>query len=275
MTQVALQPRPDSRVTPIVVVAGVLAAATAAWIVLVARMAGMDAGPGGDPGTLRWFTATWALMTAAMMLPAAAPGVSRRARAQSSRAPLSTTLFVIGYASVWIVAGLAGYSLVQAIRAAHWHALAWSAGGSYLAGAAVAAAGLYQLTPAKRRWLERCGKPALTHGIGGSLLAGVEHGRCCLACCWTLMAALYALGMMSVTWTVLITVLIVAERLLPRPAIVRGVAAALIVLGIALAAAPASMPGLTTPGMRMQGMSATAVPPHRVEARRSEPAADI
>jgi hypothetical protein len=35
--------------------AGVLAAAGAAWLVTADRMAGMDAGPGTDLGTLGWF----------------------------------------------------------------------------------------------------------------------------------------------------------------------------------------------------------------------------
>jgi len=62
------------------------------------------------------------------------------------------------------------------------------------------------------------------------------------------MAALYALGIMSVMWMAVITILIVGERLLPRSAIlVRAVAVVLIVLGIGLAAAPAAVPGLTIP----------------------------
>jgi predicted metal-binding membrane protein len=40
------------------------------------RMAGMDAGPGSDLGGPGWFAATWALMMAAMMLPAVAPMVA-------------------------------------------------------------------------------------------------------------------------------------------------------------------------------------------------------
>ena len=62
------------------------------------------------------------------------------------------------------------------------------------------------------------------------------------------MVALYALGMMSVTWMVVITVLIAAERLAPRtPVAVAAVAAVLLALGVGVAAAPASVPGLTVP----------------------------
>ncbi len=41
------------------VIAGLLAAAGLAWWWTVERMAGMDAGPGTDLGTLGWFTASW------------------------------------------------------------------------------------------------------------------------------------------------------------------------------------------------------------------------
>src|SRR2546422_8515510 len=55
--------------TTIVLVAG----AVAAWAVTVDRMRGMDAGPGTDLGGLGWHLGIWVTMTAAMMLPSAAP----------------------------------------------------------------------------------------------------------------------------------------------------------------------------------------------------------
>jgi hypothetical protein len=251
MTQLAVRPRAESYLIPTAVVAGVLTAATASWFVLTERMAGMDSGPGGDPGALGWFAGTWAVMTAAMMLPASVPAVMRVARARRAQAPAAAVLFLAGYGAVWMLAGLVGYSLVQAARGMHLGALAWSSTGRYVAGASVVAAGLYQLTDAKRRWLARCTASEF-HPPGGRLadapLAGAEHGGCCVACCWTLMAALYALGMMSITWMVVLTVLIVSERLLPRPALaVQAVAGLLVVLGVAMAASPAAVPALTIP----------------------------
>jgi predicted metal-binding membrane protein len=59
----------------LVVVGGLLAAAGVAWWSTVARMAGMDAAPGTDVGTVGWFTVTWAVMMAAMMLPSLAPAI--------------------------------------------------------------------------------------------------------------------------------------------------------------------------------------------------------
>jgi predicted metal-binding membrane protein len=46
-----------------------------AWIVTVARMRGMDDGPGTDLGGLGWYLGIWVTMMAAMMLPSVAPMV--------------------------------------------------------------------------------------------------------------------------------------------------------------------------------------------------------
>ena len=263
----------ESRVVSTGAVAAVLAAAAAGWLVLAQRMAGMDTGPGGDPGTLGWFAVSWAVMTAAMMLPASAPAVARLVRGGGAGAAAATVLFLLGYGAVWMLAGLAGYALVEAVRGGHAGALGWSSAGRYLAAATILAAAAYQLTAAKRRWLARCIDPDLPSPPGravGALRAGLEHGGCCVACCWTLMVALYALGMMSIVWMAVVTVLIVGERVLPRPALTAtAVAAVLGVLGVAVAAWPAHLPGLTIPSgshpammMRMAGPVPGAGVPH-------------
>lgn len=264
MTQLVYTPRLESRLLSSGVLAGVLAAAAVAWLVLVGRMSGMDTGPGGDPGALGWFAVTWAVMTVAMMLPAAAPAVLRLASGGPARVSAAAALFLLGYVAVWMLAGLIGYGLVQAVRGLNLGVLGWSSAGRYAAGAAIAAAGLYQLTDVKRRWLARCADPDLHLGresLIGSVRAGTEHGGCCVACCWTLMAALYALGIMSLTWMAVLTVLIAGERILPRPdRAVRAVAIVLVVIGLAVVLDPGSVPALTIPnaghammGMRMGG----------------------
>jgi predicted metal-binding membrane protein len=88
---------------------------------------------------------------------------------------------------------------------------------------------------------------------------GVVHGGWCLGCCWALMAALFALGAMSLFWMIVIALLVTVEKMLPwgRVATV-GVAVVLAALAIGVAAAPAQVPGLTVPsgggGMGMHGM---------------------
>jgi predicted metal-binding membrane protein len=254
MTAHAITPRADSRVVPAAVLAGVLAAAAAGWIVLVHRMAGMNMtppAPGGGLGSLGWFAVTWLVMTAAMMLPGSAPAVVHAARGRRSTAPATAVGFLTAYGAVWLLAGLAGYTCVEAVRALDVGALDWTSAGRYVAAAAVVAAGLYQFTPVKRRWLERCTVPDRhlpRPGASGALRAGARHGVCCVACCWTLMVALYALGIMSITWMVVLTVLIAGERLVPQRGLaVPAVAAVLTVLGMGIAVAPASVPALTIP----------------------------
>jgi predicted metal-binding membrane protein len=253
MTAYAITPQVESRLVPAAVAAAVLAAATAAWAILARRMAGMDMSPGGGAdglGSLGWFAVTWVVMTAAMMLPGSTPAVVRAVRGRR-RAAASTAAFVTAYGALWLLAGLAGYAGVQTVRALHPGALSWGSAGRYIAAATVVAAGLYQLTPVKRRWLERCVAPEpLLGGTGfrGALRAGARHGVCCVACCWTIMVALYALGFMSITWMVVATVLIAGERLVPRrPLAVAAVAVLLVAVGAGIAAAPAAVPALTIP----------------------------
>ena len=147
------------------VVAGLLVIAGLAWWSTVVRMAGMDAGPGTDLGTLGWFTGAWVVMMAAMMLPSLAPTAANYARLTSRRDP-----------SPWLV---------------------FAAGG----------------------------------------------------CSWALMAALFALGVMSLTWMGVIGALVALETLGPRPRVATSAAAALLaLLAIAILAAPHDIPGLVVPG---------------------------
>ncbi len=262
MTAHAVSSPPESRLAPVAVGAGVLAAAAAGWVVLAERMAGMDMTPptpGGDPGTFGWFAVTWVAMTAAMMLPGSAPAVIRAVRGRNAAAGTAAG-FVTAYGAVWLLAGLAGYGCVQAVRGLDVGALAWSSAGRYVAAAALLAAGLYQLTPVKRRWLDRC-TAADIHpprpGIPGAVRAGAAHGVCCVACCWTLMVALYALGIMSITWMVVLTILIAGERLVAqRGAAVVGVAAVLIVLGVGIAAGVGGIVSVPGPANSSPGHSA-------------------
>jgi predicted metal-binding membrane protein len=62
------------------------------------------------------------------------------------------------------------------------------------------------------------------------------------------MLMLVALSVMSVTWMSVITVLVLAQKLLPpRAAIDVPLALAIVGLGILMVVAPSSVPGLTPP----------------------------
>jgi predicted metal-binding membrane protein len=225
--------------------------AAVAWAITVERMRGMDAGPGTDLGGLGWYLGIWVTMTAAMMLPSAAPAARYFARV-ARRIP--TILFVAGYLAVWTGYGLAAYGLFRFVTSLDLSWLAWDEGGPYVAGAVIVAAGIYELTPLKRLSLSRCRSPQHS---AGALRGGLAHGLDCVGCSWALMAVLFVLGVMSLFWMAVVAAVIFVEKvLLQGPRLSRVFALALVTLGIWVAGAPASVPGLTEPGgspsMRME-----------------------
>jgi predicted metal-binding membrane protein len=265
-----------------------LALAAIGWAVTDSQMAGMDAGPGTDPGSLAFFLGVWVVMMAAMMFPSIAPMVLMFARIQEGRrergaaVPATlTALFVGGYLVSWASAGLFAYGLFILGRATVGGAFSWDSAGPYLAGGVIVAAGIYQLTPLKDVCLRHCRNPLMffmSHsrpGRLGALRMGIEHGGFCVGCCWMLMAALFALGVMSIGWMAFIAALIALEKLLPwKSAANRGIAVLLVVLGLAVAFVPERVPGLTQPSsaaavraMRAMGMEPGAMKPMAPKSR--------
>jgi predicted metal-binding membrane protein len=229
-------------------------AAAIAWVATVGRMDGMDMGPGTDLGTFGWFAGVWVTMMAAMMLPSLTPmavGYSRGVGGGQVRSIAGTSVFAAGYLMVWAVAGGLTYVLVEGVRSVDFGFLAWDRAGQYVAGGVILAAGLYELTSVKARCLWHCRDARLLNrrpGALGALAMGIEQGGYCVGCSGALMAALFALGVMSVGWMVLIAALIAIEKLLPWEIIPSGASAAvLIVLGVAVMFFPDQLPGLTVP----------------------------
>jgi predicted metal-binding membrane protein len=248
------------------------------WFLTDDRMAGMDAGPGTELGSLGFYVTAWVVMMAAMMFPSMAPMVltydriqrRRRALGRDGAGPGCTTLFVSGYLLAWTAYGLAAYALFKLFRSLSPEALSWDKGGPYVAGGVILAAAVYQLTPAKDVCLRHCRSPLdfivghFREGYGGALRVGFGHGAWCVGCCWALMAALFAVGVMSIGWMVFVAALIATEKLLPWKVLAnRGVALLLVILGLAVALVPDRVPGLTMPDsaqarqsmMRMNGGS--------------------
>jgi hypothetical protein len=82
----------------------------------------------------------------------------------------------------------------------------------------------------------------------GALWMGGEHGIYCVGCCWALMVVLFALGVMSLVWMAVVAGIIFAEKVLPYGnRLTRPIALLLVALGIWVALAPGSVPGLTDP----------------------------
>jgi predicted metal-binding membrane protein len=242
-------------------IALLIALAAIGWAVTDDRMGGMDAGPGTDLGGAGWFVGVWVVMMAAMMFPSISPMVLMYARIQESKrergkpvARGATAIFVAGYLVAWGLAGLIGYSIFAIGESLEIGFLAWDEAGPYVAGGVIVAAAVYQLTPLKDVCLRKCRNPlafvltAWRPGRIGALRMGIEHGAWCVGCCWALMAALFALGVMSIGWMALIAALIATEKLVPWRAVAnRGIAVLLAVLGIVVAFAPEDVPGLTLP----------------------------
>jgi predicted metal-binding membrane protein len=251
---------PVSRTSAPLVLA-LLALAAFGWLVTGRRMAGMNAGPGTDPGALGFFLVTWVVMMGAMMFPSAAPMVimydrlrARRRELGKSAPAAGTALFVAGYLVSWAGFGLLGWGLYEAVKGMSIGILAWDQGGPYLAGGIILLAAVYELTPLKHACLRKCRSPLAflfggwRDGSLGAFRLGIEHGAWCVGCCWALMAALFALGVMSIPWMAFVAALIAAEKLLPRGRSTSlSIAVLLVVLGVSVALVPERVPGLVLP----------------------------
>jgi predicted metal-binding membrane protein len=235
-------------------VALLMALAAVAWWSTADRMAGMDAGPGTDLGALGWFLGVWVVMMAAMMFPSLAPTVALYARMTHRRGLDRPLLFAGGYLLVWGTAGLGAYGLFRLGSSLFGGDLAWHTGGRWFAAGVLAVAALYEITPLKDVCLAKCRSPlgfllgTWRDGRLGAVDMGSRHAGWCLGCCWALMAALFALGIMSLTWMAFVAALIALEKTIPwGRAVTWGAAAVLLTLVIAVVAAPHDVPGLVVP----------------------------
>jgi predicted metal-binding membrane protein len=201
-----------------------LGLAAASWVVAVRQMSGMDMGVGTRLGSFAFFLAVWVAMMAAMMLPGAVPAVVRRA--QGGGGVRGVPLFVVSYLAVWALVGVAVYGLYRP------H-------GSFVAGAVVVAAGVYELTPAKAHFRRRCRE---------SVRSGFAFGVYCVGSSIGLMLILVAVSVMSITWMAVVAVVALAQKVLPaKAALDLPLALALVGLGVLIMCSPSSVPGLTPP----------------------------
>ena len=167
----------------------------------------------------------WMVMMGAMMTPAVLPITlvfvhldrERRGRAL----PIDGLVFSAGYLAAWMLFALLATVLQWVLhRAALLHSDAMATGAP-LAGGLALVAGVYQLTPLKEACLAHCRTPMgflMSHwrdGTAGAFRMGLEHGGYCFGCCWALMLLMFAAGVMSVTAMALLSLFILAERVLP------------------------------------------------------------
>jgi predicted metal-binding membrane protein len=230
------------------------------WWWTVREMRGMDAGPWTGLGELGWFAGVWVVMMAAMMLPAVAPTIALYSRMTRRRSPVWPVIFTAGYLVSWAVVGLVPFAVGRLVSSLSGNWVAWDHAGRYLAGATVIAAAVYQLTPLKEVCLAKCRSPlglllgSWRDGPAGALRMGTKNGMWCIGCCWAMMTALFALGVMSIEWMALVAGLITVEKTLPtRRVATYGTAVVLLVLGVLILAHPGAIPGFTVPTDRTMG----------------------
>jgi predicted metal-binding membrane protein len=235
-------------------VALLFALAAAGWWWTADQMQGMNAGPWTRLGTFGWFLSVWVVMMAAMMLPSVAPTIALYSRMTRQRSPLSPLLFAAGYLVTWAGAGVLAFVIRWALDSMWGDVLAWNRAGRWAAGITLMVAAVYQLTPLKDVCLGKCRSPlgfllgSWREGWSGALQMGAKNGAWCVGCCWALMAALFALGIMSLAWMAVVAGLIAVEKTIPwRRVASHGTAAVLLGLGLLVLVAPTAIPGLSTP----------------------------
>ncbi len=243
-------------------VAALFALAGIGWTWTAHETRGMDAGPWTSLGRLGWFLGAWVVMMAAMMFPSVAPTVGLFARITKERSPLRPWLFVGGYLFTWTAAGLVAYAVGATASKVMGDALAWNNAGRGLAGATLIVAAIYEVTPLKDVCLGKCRSPlgvllgSWREGGSGAVWMGAKNGAWCVGCCWALMASLFALGVMSVSWMVFIAGVVAVEKTVPwrQRVVTYATSATLLVIGILMLAAPDALPALTIPSGDMVQM---------------------
>ena len=213
----------------------------AAWTYTILSAGAMSASmpmPGGWSMSMAWmsmgsqslvahaamFLVMWTAMMIAMMLPSVMPAVLLHRRVIQVRLERgvqgsgSDALLLAGYFSVWVAFGAVAYAIGMSLASAAMRSIRVSVLLPAATGAALAAAGAYQLTSWKQLCLRHCRSPLdffARHEIrraADSWRFGVHHGAYCAACCWGLMVIHLALGIMSVPLMALVSLVILLEK---------------------------------------------------------------
>jgi predicted metal-binding membrane protein len=210
------------------------------------------------PVDIPLFVAVWTVMMTAMMLPSELPALwlfatVAQARARFGFRPAQAVILMAGYLLVWSLMGI-GVALLSASAGSMPEAPSQS-----IVGYALVIAGVYQVTRWKSLCLGHCRTPLhyfMEHwrdGVAGALRMGAHHGLYCVGCCWGLMLALIALGMMNPVWMASIALLVFVEKVVPGgDRLARFAGAGLILAGMAIAFGLIPLQPMVT--MTMEGM---------------------
>ena len=189
----------------------------------------------------------WSVMMTAMMTPSILPmlmlftTLSIRQK-QQGQASASTLVLLAGYLTSWIL-----FSLVITFPQYLMHLSGMlnpmmEPTHAYLGSMMLVIAGIYQFTPLKDACLTVCQSPLSfmmnnwKDGNLGAFIIGYKHGFFCVGCCWALMLTLFALGVMNIMWVIILTVVVLLEKLsYKNPLLFRRVTGTLLIFwGIAI-----------------------------------------
>ena len=107
----------------------------------------------------------------------------------------------------------------------HDNALLTSVGASssyIFSGVLLLAAGIFQWSSIKHACLRFCRNPfnfLMAHwkeNRAGAMQMGIKHGLLCTGCCWALMLLMLVGGVMNLLWMIVITAIILIEKVAPR-----------------------------------------------------------
>ena len=226
-----------------------------AWFYLyrTARpMPGMNMAAMQMPGFYQWELPTvillflmWAVMMIAMMVPSAMPmiqaflAVSERRHSSWRLVPVG--VFLSGYLVVWTAFSAAATFAQWGLHKAALLSPMMVATSPALSGGLMLLAGIFQWTPLKTTCLRGCRSPLYflmagwRDGNAGAFWMGLRHGAYCLGCCWALMALLFVGGVMNLLWIAVISLFVLAEKILSRGELIGHIGgAALVTAGVAV-----------------------------------------
>lgn len=221
----------------VLLLAGLGLVTVVGWIYLVDMAAQMADTPllamRQTPWTPAYFAMMlimWVVMMIAMMVPTAMrtilvfAAIARRYdRGQSGSTSVAAqgAWFTLGYVIVWSFFCLWATLLQWQLDKLSLLSPDMAFYSPHLGAMTVLLAGIWQLSPLKNSCLKHCRHPTLflsrmyRSGPGGAIVLGLAHGAYCLGCCWVLMGLLFVGGVMNLLWILLITLFVLAEKLLP------------------------------------------------------------
>ncbi len=181
--------------------------------------------------TISLLSSMWVAMAIAMMLPTAMPMISAyvqicQTASAKSIATVSPLVLIAGYLSVWLVFALSA-AIVQTGLIGLMQLSPATVATQGVASVLLLGAGFYQFTNLKQACLTKCRAPLNFFFANWSdrrreiFQLGVKQGLFCLGCCWALMLVMFVTGIMNILWMVALSALMVAEKTIPNPDVLR------------------------------------------------------